>query len=410
MTLPQRIGIDRTVLVRVDQQRSGRFDRWKASVKRGMSGAMRRDCKNQRALACGMGASARRGAHLLVALAVLCWELAPSAAVAQHADPPGARGAADASGIAQAAGIETTPDPANPAAGDAQRPGEPAPPAAGRPDAAAPPSTATSICLLVESAAQAHGLPLEFFARLIWQESRFKPNAIGPMTRGGRAQGIAQFMPSTAGERGLFDPFDPVAALPKAAEFLDELHAEFGNLGLAAAAYNAGPRRLRDWLDGKGGLPAETRRYVVAITGRSVDEWAASRADGDKGGAPIRRTSCGELMALLKEEPSPFIGELERRVRQGGERPWGVELSAGFQREHVLAAYAAIEKTYRTILENRDPVIIESKFRSRGTQDFYQVRVGADTRTAANTLCATLRKAGAACLVLRNLHGVSSPF
>jgi Transglycosylase SLT domain/SPOR domain len=261
----------------------------------------------------------------------------------------------------------------------------------------------------VESAAEAHGLPLEFFARLIWQESRFKPNAVGPMTRGGRAQGIAQFMPSTASERGLFDPFDPVAALPKSAEFLDELHAEFGNLGLAAAAYNAGPRRLRDWLDGKGGLPAETRRYVIAITGRSVEEWAASRAGGDKGGAPLRRTSCGELMALLKEQPSPFIGELERRVRQGGERPWGVELSAGFQREHVLAAYAAIEKTYRTILENRDPVIIESKFRSRGTQDFYQIRVGADTRTAANTLCATLRKAGAACLVLRNLHGASSP-
>jgi len=354
-------------------------------------------------------ASARRGACLLVVLAVLCWQLAPRAALAQHADPAGAGGAAEASGGADAAGIEGRSDPAKPAAGDAPRPGEPGP-AAGRPDAAAPPSTATSICLLVESAAQAHGLPLEFFARLIWQESRFKPNAVGPMTRSGsRAQGIAQFMPSTASERGLFDPFDPVAALPKSAEFLDELHAEFGNLGLAAAAYNAGPRRLRDWLDGRGALPAETRRYVIAITGRSVEEWAASRAraDGDK--APLRRTSCGELMALLKEAPSPFIGELERRVREGGARPWGVELSAGFQREHVLAAYAAIEKTYRTILENRDPVIIESKFRSRGTQDFYQVRVGAETRTAANTLCATLRKAGAACLVLRNLHGVSNP-
>src|SRR5262249_55995753 len=87
------------------------------------------------------------------------------------------------------------------------------------PEPALPTSTSVSICLLVESAAQAHGLPFEFFARLIWQESRFKPNAVGPMTRNGqRAQGIAQFMPATASERGLFDPFDPVAALPKSAE------------------------------------------------------------------------------------------------------------------------------------------------------------------------------------------------
>ena len=277
------------------------------------------------------------------------------------------------------------------------------------PESALPTSTSVSICLLVESAAQAHGLPLEFFARLIWQESRFKPNAVGPMTRNGqRAQGIAQFMPATASERGLFDPFDPVAALPKSAEFLEELHAQFGNLGLAAAAYNAGPGRVRDWLAGRGGLPAETRNYVIAITGRSADNWAAaSRGHGDL--APTRRTSCGELMAMLKEQPSFFIGELERRVREGAARAWGVELSAGFLRDRVLGAYATIERTYRAILENRDPIIIESKFRSRGTQTFYQVRVGADTRAGANELCAALHKAGGVCLVLRNWVGRPQP-
>ena len=141
----------------------------------------------------------------------------------------------------------------------------------------------------MESAAQAHGLPFEFFARLIWQESRFQPNAVGPMTRNGqRAQGIAQFMPGTASERGLFDPFDPVSALPKAAEFLEELHRTFGNLGLAAAAYNAGPRRVRDWLDGHGGLPAETRNYVLRITGRSAEEWAAASRSGDGDKGPLR--------------------------------------------------------------------------------------------------------------------------
>src|SRR5690349_3003351 len=61
--------------------------------------------------------------------------------------------------------------------------------------------TRQAICLMVESAARASDLPLEFFARVIWQESRFQSDAVGPVTRrGGRAEGIAQFMPGTASE------------------------------------------------------------------------------------------------------------------------------------------------------------------------------------------------------------------
>ena len=135
--------------------------------------------------------------------------------------------------------------------------------------------TRDSTCLMIESAALANNLPLEFFARVIWQESRFRADAVGPLTRSGdRAQGIAQFMPRTAGERGLLDPLDPVQALPKSAEFLRELRARFGNLGLAAAAYNAGPRRVQDWLNGTGPMPQETRSYVLAITGLTVEDWA----------------------------------------------------------------------------------------------------------------------------------------
>ena len=113
--------------------------------------------------------------------------------------------------------------------------------------------TREAMCLMIELAARAQDLPLEFFARVIWQESRFQSDAVGPMTRSGqRAQGIAQFMPGTANERRLLDPFDPVQALPKSAEFSSELRSQFGNLGLAAAAYNAGPRRVQEWLAGTG--------------------------------------------------------------------------------------------------------------------------------------------------------------
>src|SRR5262245_35657227 len=131
-----------------------------------------------------------------------------------------------------------------------------------------------SICQLVEEAAAANRLPFEFFARVIWQESRFRSDAVGPLTRSGRrAQGIAQFMPMTAAERLLRNPFDPAEALPKSAEFLRELQEQFGNLGLAAAAYNAGPTRVRDWLAGRRTLPSETQAYVRIVTGRRVEEW-----------------------------------------------------------------------------------------------------------------------------------------
>jgi hypothetical protein len=257
-----------------------------------------------------------------------------------------------------------------------------------------------SICLMIESAARAQNLPLEFFARVIWQESRFQPGVVGPRTRSGdRAQGIAQFMPRTAAERGLLDPFDPVQALPKSAEFLRELADQFGNLGLAAAAYNAGPQRVRDWLSGARTLPAETRNYVLAITGLSADEWARS---GKREPVQPPRPNCTQLMALLHRAPNPFVEKLEERVNLVAASPWGVQLAAGFSRDHALANYAMLARRYAEVLTGRDPSLLSSVFRSRGTRPFYQVRVGAETRQAADSLCGSIRRAGGACIVLRN--------
>jgi hypothetical protein len=123
---------------------------------------------------------------------------------------------------------------------------------------------------LAQEAAKANQLPVDYFIRLIGYESRFNGNAVSPAG----AQGIAQFMPATAQDRGVKNPFDPVEALPKSAAFLSDLKRQFGNLGLAAAAYNAGPRRVQDWLDGRGHLPRETRLYVYAVTGRMAEDWA----------------------------------------------------------------------------------------------------------------------------------------
>ena len=262
--------------------------------------------------------------------------------------------------------------------------------------------TREAICLMIEAAAKANDLPLEFFARVIWQESRFQSDAVGPVTRNGqRAQGIAQFMPGTASERRLLDPFDPVQALPKSAEFLNELRNQFGNLGLAAAAYNAGPRRVQEWLAGSGPMPQETRNYVAAITGSTIDEWAKAGKDA-RMSERASRTGCRELMALLKRAPNYFVTELEQHVTLGSMRPWGVQLAAGFNRDQALAMYSRAMARLRGVIGDRDPILLGSLFRSRGTRTFYQVRIGADARAEADDLCNRIRRAGGACLVLRN--------
>jgi hypothetical protein len=252
---------------------------------------------------------------------------------------------------------------------------------------------------MVESAAQANSLPVEFFARLIWRESSFQANAVGPPTRSGaRAQGIAQFMPGTATERKLLDPFDPIQAIPKAAEFLRELRDRFGNLGLAAAAYNAGPGRVSEWLSGEGTMPSETRSYVLAVTGHSIDDWAAG---AKRFAYKTMNFGCDKMLALVKQAPNSFMTSLDERVARGATQPWSVQLSAGFSRSNALARYAQSVSRFSKVLGDRDPIIKSAVLRSRGTRPFYQVSVGAETRSQAEALCKEIRAAAGACMVLR---------
>jgi hypothetical protein len=114
------------------------------------------------------------------------------------------------------------------------------------------------ICDALTEAARSNDLPAPFFIRLLFQESGFRPGVISSAG----ALGIAQFMPETAADRGPDNPFDPLQAIPESARLLRDLSRRFGNLGLAAAAYNAGPKRVEDWLTKKGKLPQETQHYV----------------------------------------------------------------------------------------------------------------------------------------------------
>ena len=99
----------------------------------------------------------------------------------------------------------------------------------------------------------------------MWQESRWRANAVSPVG----ARGLAQLMPGTARDLGV-DPDDPFANLEGGARYLREQLDRFdGDLEKALAAYNAGPGRVIR----AGGVPRirETQLYVAAIMGRLSD-------------------------------------------------------------------------------------------------------------------------------------------
>jgi len=150
------------------------------------------------------------------------------------------------------------------------------------------------ICDALVQSALNNDLPVPFFIRLLYQESTFRPAAISSAG----ALGIAQFMPETAAHRRLDNPFDPAQAIPASARLLRDHYRKYGNLGLAAAAYNAGPRRVDDWRAKKGPLPQETQDYVKVITGFPVETWTAPLVGGPaikvQQGAP-----CQEAAGLL---------------------------------------------------------------------------------------------------------------
>jgi hypothetical protein len=282
-------------------------------------------------------------------------------------------------------------EPGNAGAPPSTRAGEEEP----QEDNARTATKSSSICGLVQSSAAANGLPVEFFGQVIWQESRFRSDAVGPITRSGqRAQGIAQFMPMTAAERFLHDPFDPVEALPKSAEFLRDLWTQFGNLGLAAAAYNAGPQRVRDWLAGKRTLPLETQTYVRIVTGHSVQEWARPEQVALAITIP-REMSCGETAKLVEKPPFSSATSTPKPT-------WIAQLIGDSSETNALTRFRQLQKKHQALLGIYDPVVIRTTLRARAEPIWARIRVELDSRQAAESLCSRLEVAGEHCLVQRN--------
>ena len=248
-------------------------------------------------------------------------------------------------------------------------------------------------CQAIEAFARDNALDPGFFARLIWQESRFDPNALSPA----RARGIAQFIDSTAQLRGLRDPYNPAEALEFSAQYLGELTRRFGNVGLAAIAYNGGEARATGLIAGTGGLARETIDYVQIITGQTAETWRdAPPAAPDfrlQGDMSFRR-ACHDMARNRTftrfKPPAPSFA------------PWGVQLAFGRSEAEARAAFDRRAQACRGTLAGRQLDLIFTRNRVSGRQGFYMARIGAETSREANLLCNTIRNQGCTCAVYRN--------
>jgi hypothetical protein len=256
------------------------------------------------------------------------------------------------------------------------------------------PPAAPGVCEVLARAASANDLPIDFFTRLIWQESRFKPDAVSPKG----AQGIAQFMPMTARSNGLDNPFDPFEAIAKSGQLLRDLRREFGNLGLAAAAYNAGSGRVHDWLGSHRALPQETRAYVRIVTGRTIEEWTKG-SQTNPVEMPSVKIPC-DLPVTALAQPSAEASEPKGETIKPPIKPWGVEIVGGTTPANALARYRDWEPKFAGIVAGREPhVVIRGIIGQSGAA---RVRIGDDTKAGAEKLCASLKAAGTYCDVMRN--------
>ncbi len=258
------------------------------------------------------------------------------------------------------------------------------------------PPTADDVCRTLEEAAAENSLPVELFARVIWQESRFNARAVSPKG----AAGIAQFMPQTASWHGLADPFNPIEALRHSARYMRELRDQFGNLGLAAAAYNAGPGRVSAWITGNRHLPGETRRYVAAVTGRTADEWSSPSPPKDAEASIPKAIPCTRLANLILPPKQEQEQHIEAHIPR-----WGIWVAAHLSESKAWAIYRDRQKWLAPVIGSREPVVLHRQLPGMGMAKRYIIAIGDDSRAPLDSLCAKLIATDFPCDVMRNTFG-----
>jgi len=261
-------------------------------------------------------------------------------------------------------------------------------------DCIAKDSYVADVCKLIERNASEQGLDPAFLARLLWKESRFEPSAISPAG----ALGIAQFMPGTAELYWLDDPFNPAQAIRKAAWYLAQLSQRFGNIGMAAVAYNGGENRAARFLAQQTTLPFETVDYVEAITGFSAHRWR----DNPPGVDDLKLALAPDLPFRQSCEQMAGNRSLREFTTQPPVMPWGVIVASHPSQAGAAQQVARLNRTLRPILEDGARVGYVRKRLSGMPRSVYTAQVGYRSRAEAATFCARFQRLGGRCIVLKN--------
>ncbi len=251
---------------------------------------------------------------------------------------------------------------------------------------------ARDVCRLMEIRSRWRGINPHFIARLINAESRFSPGAVSPAG----AEGIAQFIPGTAKRRGLKNPFDPAEALTASIDFLADLKALFGNLGLAAIAYNAGEGAAARFIAG-GRIPLETENYVLTITGRSAQEWRKPDLRHPIPQIDVNKSFTEACPSLVKKPGRILIATTNTATAP--RQPWGVVISESFSQNTAIRMFNRIRSGFPADLRERPPMIVPVTNLSMGSRRRYSARIGAASRTQAAEICASLRAHSVICIV-----------
>ena len=202
-------------------------------------------------------------------------------------------------------------------------------------------------------------------------------------------------MPETARLRGLDDAFNPAEALSASARYLAELARDYGNIGLAAAAYNGGEARVARFIAAKGGLAPETHAYVHAITGYSVEAWRD---------APPETLD----LSLAKEaafQAACIAHAANRSLREFRDPPpvlpWGAIVASNREREGAQRQVTRLQNRYAEILRG-EPVSYTRGQMPGMARSLNYAQIGRNSRAEAEALCDRLRAAGGDCIVQRN--------
>lgn len=191
-----------------------------------------------------------------------------------------------------------------------------------RPDSTSPPGPPSDPWgPWIRDASRRFDIPERWIREVMRQESGGRPNA----TSSAGAMGLMQVMPGTYRELQARynlgpDPYHPYDSIQAGAAYLREMYELYGSPAFLAA-YNAGPRRLEDYLWGGRGLPNETRNYVARIGPRIEGAHPTRRA-------PPEVYAAADIGTYIPPGPRQITGSTALALREQRQAPAPVQIAA----------------------------------------------------------------------------------